>query len=107
VISNGLKHPITDRALIGSGLYEPITDRFNLCNGLDLTSVTKNLCNVRLRRSLPEVHIDKGRCRGQPRCRLAALMGNGRQTTTVTDVGACTGVKGTLQMLRDLFEVFT
>ena len=37
----------------------------------------------------------------------AALMRNGRQTTTVTDGVHVTGVKGPLQMLRDLFEVFT
>jgi hypothetical protein len=28
-------------------------------------------------------------------------------TTTVTDVGGCNGVMGPLQMLCDLFEVFT
>jgi hypothetical protein len=91
VISNELKQPITDRALISSGLYELITDRFNLCNGLDLTSVTKNACNGRLRRPLPEFHIGNGRCGGQPRSRPAALICNGRQVTTVTDVGACNG----------------
>ena len=91
MISNGLKHLITDRALISNGLYELVTDRFNLCNGLDLTSVTKNSCNGRLRRPLPEVHIGNGCSGGKPRGRPAALMGNGRQTTTVTDVGACNG----------------
>jgi hypothetical protein len=45
VISNGLKQPITDRALISNGLYELVTDRFNLCNGLYLMYVTKNSCN--------------------------------------------------------------
>jgi hypothetical protein len=34
VISNVLKQPVTDRALIGNGLYEPVIDRFNICNGL-------------------------------------------------------------------------
>jgi hypothetical protein len=34
VISNGLKKPVTDRALIGNRLYKPVTDRFNICNGL-------------------------------------------------------------------------
>jgi hypothetical protein len=90
-ISNGLKQPITDRALIGNGLYKPVTDRFNICNRLYLTSVTKNLCNGRLRSPLPEVHIGNRRCGGQPRGRLGALIGNGCQTTTVTDVGGCNG----------------
>jgi hypothetical protein len=87
-------------------LYKPITDRFNICNGLSLTSVTKNLCNRRLRSPLPEVHIGNGCCGGQPQGRPDALIGNGHETTTVADVGGCTGVKGLFQMLRDLFEVF-
>jgi hypothetical protein len=91
VISNRLKQPVTDRALISNELYQLITDSFNLCNGLFLTSVTKNLCNRRLRSPLLEVHIGNGRCGGQPRGQPAALIGNGRQTTTVTDVGACNG----------------
>jgi hypothetical protein len=66
VISNGLKQPMTDRALISSKLYELVTDRFNLCNGFDLTSVTKNSCNGHLRRPLLEVHIGNGRCGSQP-----------------------------------------
>jgi hypothetical protein len=53
--------------------------------------VTTNLCNWRLRSPLLEVHIGNGRRGGQLRGRLGALMGNGRQTTTVTDVGACNG----------------
>jgi hypothetical protein len=86
-ISNGLKQPVTDRALIGNELYMPVTDRFNICNGLYLTSVTKNLCNERLRSPLPEVHIGNGCCGGQPRGRPGALIGNGRQTKIITDVG--------------------
>jgi hypothetical protein len=78
------KLPVTDRALIGNELYEPVIDRFNICNGLYLTSVTKNLCNGRLRSPLPEVHIGNKRCGGQLRGRPGALIGNGRQTTTVT-----------------------
>jgi hypothetical protein len=89
VISNGLKQPITGRALIGNGLYKPITDRFNICNGLSLTFVTKNLCNRHLRSPLPEVHMGNRCCGGQPRGHPSTLMGNGRQTTTVTDVGGC------------------
>jgi hypothetical protein len=91
VISNRLKQPVTDKAFISNRLYEPVTDRFNLCNGLDLTSVTKNSCNGHLRRPLPEVHIGNGCCGGQPRGQPATLMGNGHQTTTVTVVGACNG----------------
>jgi hypothetical protein len=91
VISNGVKQSVTDKALISNGLYEPVTDRFNMCNGLDLTSITNNSCNGRLRRPLPEVHIGSGHCGGQPRGRPAALICNGRQTTTVADVGACNG----------------
>jgi hypothetical protein len=91
VISNGLKQPVTDRALIGNGLYKPVTNRFNICKGLSLTSVTRNLCNRHLRSPLPEVHIGNGRCGGQrPGC-LGVLIDNGRQTTTVTDVGGCNG----------------
>jgi hypothetical protein len=52
-MSNGLKQPVTDRALIGNELYKLFTDRFNICNGLSLTSVTKNLCNGFLRCPLP------------------------------------------------------
>jgi hypothetical protein len=62
-----------------------------MCNGLYLTSVTKNSCNRRLRRPLPKVHIGNERSGGQPRGRPAALMCNGRQVTTVTDVGASNG----------------
>jgi hypothetical protein len=90
-IGNGLKQPVTNRALIGNGLYKPVTDRFNICNGLYLTFVTKNLCNGRLRSPLPEVHIGNGRCGGQPRGRPGVLIGNEHQTTTVTDVGGCNG----------------
>jgi hypothetical protein len=66
-----------------------------------------NLCNGCLRSQLPEVHIGNGRCGGQPGGRPGALIGNERQITTVTDMVDVTGVKGPLQMLRDLFEVFT
>jgi hypothetical protein len=34
VISNGLKQPVTDRALIDSELSKPVTNRSNICNGL-------------------------------------------------------------------------
>jgi hypothetical protein len=90
-MSNGLKQPVTDRALVSNGLYKPVTDRFNICNGLSLTSVTKNLCNGRLRSPLPEVHIGNGRCGGQPPGHLGALIGNRCQTTTITDVSGCNG----------------
>jgi hypothetical protein len=83
MISNGLKQPVTNRVLIGNGLNECVTDRFNCCNGLDLTSVTTNSCNG--------LHIGNGHCGSEPRGRPATLMGNGRQTTTVTDIGACNG----------------
>jgi hypothetical protein len=89
VISNGLKQPVTDRASISNELYELVTDRFNLCNEIDLTFVTKYSCNGHLRRPLPEVHIGKGHCGGQPRGQPAALICSGCQITTVTDVGAC------------------
>jgi hypothetical protein len=89
VISNGLKQPVTDRAFIGNGLYNPVTNRFNICNELYLTSI--NSCNGHLRSPLPEVHIGNGHYGGQPRGRPGALMGNERQTTTVTDVGGCNG----------------
>jgi hypothetical protein len=77
--------------VISNGLKQPVTDGFNFYNGLNLTSVTTNSCNGRLRSPLPEVHISNGRSGGNPRGRPAALMGNGRQTTTITDVGACNG----------------
>jgi hypothetical protein len=78
VISNGLKQPVTDRALIGNRLYKLIADRFDICNGC-------------LRSPLPEVHIGNGRCRGQLGGRPGVPIGNGRQTTTVTDVGGRNG----------------
>jgi hypothetical protein len=87
-ISSGLKNPVTNRELIGN---KPVTDRFSFCNGLYLTSVTNNSCDVHLRSPLPEVRIGNWHCGGQPRGRLGTLMGNGCQTTTVTDVGACNG----------------
>jgi hypothetical protein len=90
-ISNRLKQPVTDRVLIGNGLYKPLTNRFNICNGLSLTSVTKNLCKGCLRSPLTEVHIGNRRCGGQPQGRPGVLIGNGCQTTTVTDVGGCNG----------------
>jgi hypothetical protein len=91
VINNGLKQPVTNRVLIGNGLYGPVIDRFNCCNELDLMCVTTNSCNGCLRSPLPEVHIGNGHSGGKPRGRPAALMGKGRQTTTVTDVCACNG----------------
>jgi hypothetical protein len=90
-ISSVLKQLVTDRALIGNRIYKLVTDRFNICNGLYLTSVTKNLCNGRLRSPLPEVHIGNERCGRQPRGHPDAFIGNRRQTTTVTDVGGCNG----------------
>jgi hypothetical protein len=62
-----------------------------MCNGLYLTFVTKNSCYGHLRSLLLEVHNGNGRCGGQPRGRPGTLIGNGRQTTTVTDVGGCNG----------------
>jgi hypothetical protein len=50
---NRLKQPFTDRTLIGNGLYEPVTNRFNICNGLNLTSITTNSCNCHLRSMRP------------------------------------------------------
>jgi hypothetical protein len=73
VISNGLKQPVTNRALISNELYELVTDRFNLCNGLYLTSVTKNSCNRHLRRPLPEVHIGNGVAEANPGVNLLRL----------------------------------
>jgi hypothetical protein len=91
VISKGLKDPIADRVLTNKGFYEPVADRFNFCNGLALFYVTTNSCNGRLRSPLPEAHIGNGRSGGKPRGRPVALMGNGHQTRTVTNVGACNG----------------
>jgi hypothetical protein len=91
VISNGLKELVTDRALISNKFYEPFTARFKFCNGLALTSVIMNLCNGHLRSLLPKVHIGNGRCGGKPRGQPVTLMGNGRQTTTIANVGACNG----------------
>jgi hypothetical protein len=91
VISNRLKEPITGRALISNGFYGLVIDRFNFCNELALTSITKNSCNGHLRSPLPEVHIGNGCCGGKHQGHPAALMGNGRQRTTVTDVGVCIG----------------
>jgi hypothetical protein len=93
--------------LIGNGLYKPVTDRFNICNGLFLTFVTKNLCNGRLIRPLPEVHIGNGHCGGKPRVVLARLLVTGTKQQQLQMWVDVTGVKGPLQMLRDLFEVFT
>jgi hypothetical protein len=92
VISNGLKETITDRALIGNGFRSPLPIGLTfVINGHTLMSVTTNSCNGRLRSQLSEVLICNGRCGGKPRGGSAVLMGNGRQTTTVTDVGACNG----------------
>jgi hypothetical protein len=91
VISNRLKQPVTNRALISNGLYKPVTDRFNFCNQIYLTSIRTNSCDGHLRSLLPEVNIGNGHCGGQQRGHPGALMGNGCQTTTVTDVGACNG----------------
>jgi hypothetical protein len=107
VISNGLKPPVTDRALIGNGLYKPVTDRFNICNGLHLTSITKNSCNGRLRSPLSEVHIGNGRFGGQPRVVLARLWVTGAKQQPLQMWVVVTDVKGPLQMLRELFEIFS
>jgi hypothetical protein len=76
---------------MGNRFYEAFTDRFNFCNKLTLRSVTTNSCNGHLRSPLPEVHISNGRSGGKPQGQPTALMGNGRQTTTVRDMGACNG----------------
>jgi hypothetical protein len=90
-ISNRLKQAVTDRELIGNGLYNLVIDSFNICNRLYLKSVTQKLCNRRLRSPLPEVHIGNRCCGGQPRGHPGTLIGNRRQTTTVTRVGGCNG----------------
>jgi hypothetical protein len=76
-ISNRLKQPVIERALINNGLYKTVTGMFNICNGLYLTFVTKNLCNKCLRSPLPEVHVGSGRCGGQPEDRPCALICTG------------------------------
>jgi hypothetical protein len=55
----------------------------------------------RLRSLLPDVPIGNGRCGGQPRGRLGTKQQPLQMWVDVT------GVKGLLQMLSDLFEVFT
>jgi hypothetical protein len=92
-ISNGLEEPVIDRALalISNGLYYSLPIGLTSVTGSYLTSVTKISCNGRLRSPLPEVHIGNGRCGGQPRGHPGTLIGNGCQTTTVTDVGGCNG----------------
>jgi hypothetical protein len=40
---------------------------------------------------LPEVYIGNECCGGQPGGRPGVPIGNGRQTTTVADVGGCNG----------------
>jgi hypothetical protein len=107
MISNGLKQPVTDRALIGNGLYKPVTNRFNICNRLYLTSVTKNLCNGRLRSLLPEVHIGTGVMEANPGVVLMRLLVTGTKQQPLQMWVDVTGVKGPLQMLHDLFKVFT
>jgi hypothetical protein len=107
MIRNGLKQPVTDRALIGNGLYKLVTDRFNFCNRLYLTSVTQNSCNGRLRSPLPEVHIGNGRCGGPPGVVLPRLWVTGAKQQPLQMWVHVTGIKGPLQMLHDLFEVFT
>jgi hypothetical protein len=68
--------------------------------------IIKNSCNERLRSPLPEVHIGNGRCGGQPQGRPGTLMEGAKQQPLQMWVEV-TGVKGPLQMLCDLFEVFT
>jgi hypothetical protein len=77
--------------VISNKLKEPVTNRFNFHNGRVLTSVTKNSCNECLRSPLPEVFIGNGCCGGEVGVEPATLMGNGRQTIIVTDVGPCNG----------------
>jgi hypothetical protein len=43
------------------------------------------------KKTVTRIHIGNGCCGGQPRGRSVALISNGRQVTTVTDVGACNG----------------
>jgi hypothetical protein len=107
VISNGLKEPVTDRALIGNGFYKPFTDRFNFCNRLAFTSVTMNSCNIRLRSPLPEVHIGNGVVEANPGVGLPRFWVTGAKQQPLQMWVHVTGVKGSLQMLCDLFEVST
>jgi hypothetical protein len=58
---------------MGNGLYKPVTDRFNICNGLSLTSVTKNLCNERLRNHYQKSTLVTGVVEANPRVILARL----------------------------------
>jgi hypothetical protein len=120
VISNGFKQPVTDRAFIGNGLYEPVTDRFNLCNGLykpvtdrfnlcngvDLTSVTKNSCNRHLRSHYQKSTLVTGVAEVYPGISLPRLWVTGAKQQPLQMWVHVTGVKGLLQMMRDLFEVF-
>jgi hypothetical protein len=69
-------------------------------------SVTKNSCNGLLRSPLPEVHIGNGHCGGQPRVGLPCLWVTGAKQQPLQMWVHVTGVKGVLQMLRDLFEIF-
>jgi hypothetical protein len=107
MISSGLKQPVTDRALIGNELYQPVTDRFTFCNGLDLTPVASNSCNGRLRSPLQKSTLVTGVVEANPGVGLPRFWVTGTKKQSLQMWVHVTGVKGSLQMLRDLFEVFT
>jgi hypothetical protein len=71
-ISNGLKQPVTDRALIGNGFTSPLTIGLTFVMG-SFNTRYKEFFNRRLRSPLPEVHIVHRSCGGQPLVVLARL----------------------------------
>jgi hypothetical protein len=107
VISNELKHPVTDRALIGNRLYKPVTNRSNFCNGLYLTSITKNTCNGRLRSPLQKSTLVTGVVEANPGVVLVRLWVTAAKQQPLQMWVHVLGDKGPLQMLHDLFVVFT
>jgi hypothetical protein len=108
VISNRLKRPITDRALIRNGLYELVIDRFNLCNGLNLTRPLQRIhvTGVQEDRNQKSTLVT-GVAEPNPGVRLARLSVTDAKQQPLQMWVHVTSVKGPLQMLRDLFEVFT
>jgi hypothetical protein len=69
--------------------------------------VTKNSCNWRLRDRYQKSTLVTGIAEANPRVGLSRLSVTGTKSQPLQMWVHVKGVKGPLQMLRDLFEVFT
>jgi hypothetical protein len=106
VITKGHKELVTDRTLISNRFYKLVTGRFNFFNRLALMSITTNSCNERLRSLYQKSTLATGVVEANPGVDLPRSWVTGTKQQLLQMWMHVTSVKGPLQMLSDLFEVF-